>query len=97
MFYSWSASSGETGVQADISDMVPVQQPRHETLQSQSITSVMAGTILSLRKENSNRIVKGVAVTSLAMFQAICLIIASCCDITRRVAQRRNNFWAYGS
>lgn len=48
MFYSWSTSSRETGVQADISDMVPVQQPRQETLQSQSITSVRAGTILSL-------------------------------------------------
>lgn len=47
-FYSWSTSSRKTGVQADISDMVPVQQPRQETLQSQSITSVRAGTILSL-------------------------------------------------
>lgn len=51
---SGSAALDEAWVQADVSYVMPVQQPGEETLQAQTITSVRACAILSLKRRHGN-------------------------------------------
>lgn len=47
---SWSAALDEPWVKTDVSDVMSVQQPGEETLQTQTITTVRTRAVLSLKK-----------------------------------------------
>lgn len=48
---SWSAALDEPRVKTDVSDVMSVQQPGEETLQTQTITTVRTRAVLSLKKD----------------------------------------------
>lgn len=48
---SWSAALDEPWVKTDVSDVMSVQQPGEETLQTQTITTVRTRAVLSLKKD----------------------------------------------
>lgn len=50
---SGSAALDESGVQADVSDVMSVQQPSEETLQTQAITAVRTRAVLPLKHKHT--------------------------------------------